>query len=382
MKKKILLIIPKLGNGGIERIASNLSKNLSDEYEQTIYSIMDYKESYDFKVSPIILKEDLGKNSFQKFIVFKKRLIFLNKLLKSEKFDAIISFGDRCNLLNILSKKNGKKILTIHSKILIENKSKKLYGKIYKFFIEYFYEKLCWKIVAVSNSVKEDLVKIGINPKNIEIIYNGYEIKKIQNLSCEQIKDDKYIVAVGRITYAKGYIYLINALKYAKNKIPNIKLKIIGEEEEKNIKNFLLQKIEEEGLSKNVEFIGYKSNPYKYIKNAKCLVLTSIFEGFAGVIVESLACGTPIITTDSGGPTEILFENNKIENNKIYRNDYGTLVPALKPGEDNTNVEKAIGSEILYYYSNKKNKEKLIRKAYDFDIKVFAKKFEKLIGEN
>lgn len=66
MQKKILLIIPKLSNGGIERVASNFSMNLPNEFKQKIFSIMDQKERYSFKEEPIVVKKDLGKGILEK----------------------------------------------------------------------------------------------------------------------------------------------------------------------------------------------------------------------------------------------------------------------------------------------------------------------------
>uniref|UniRef100_UPI001BE480E2 hypothetical protein n=1 Tax=Vibrio anguillarum TaxID=55601 RepID=UPI001BE480E2 len=73
MRKKILIVVPRLSNGGIEKVASTLSLNLGDDYEQYIFSLCENNDSYGFKSEPFTLDIPIGKNVFEKMLVSLKR---------------------------------------------------------------------------------------------------------------------------------------------------------------------------------------------------------------------------------------------------------------------------------------------------------------------
>ena len=81
---------------------------------------------------------------------------------------------------------------------------------------------------------------------------------------------------------------------------------ILGEGKDKNTLQALIEK---ENLSEDVLLLGFKENPYPIFKNAKFLVLSSKFEGFPMVLLESLKLGTPVVSFDcTSGPNEIIID--------------------------------------------------------------------------
>ena len=105
------------------------------------------------------------------------------------------------------------------------------------------------------------------------------------------------------MTHAKGYPCLIRAYHLISKKITSdLVILGIGEEEER-----LRVLTRELGIEERVEFLGFQENPYKFMKNASLFVLSSLWESFALVIVEAMACGVPVISTDCpSGPGEII----------------------------------------------------------------------------
>ena len=157
------------------------------------------------------------------------------------------------------------------------------------------------KIIAVSNGVKEDILKL-ITPKEIKTIYNPFDFEEIRKKSEEKIDlDFEYIINVGSLTKVKNQALLLKA--FAKLDT-NLHLVLLGKgNQESNLKK-LAKSL---GIEKKVHFLGWQSNPYKYIKNAKLFVLSSNVEGFGNVLVESLALNTPVVSTNCpSGPNEIL----------------------------------------------------------------------------
>nr|WP_281504606.1 glycosyltransferase [Chromohalobacter sarecensis] len=161
---------------------------------------------------------------------------------------------------------------------------------------------------------------------------------------------------VGRLDVQKNQALLLSAFSLAVKSVPDIKLVILGEGEEKNN----LEKLASElGVKDSVDFVAFQDNPYPYYKAADLFVLSSDWEGFGNVIVEALACGTPVISTDCpGGPSTILA-NGK----------YGVLVPC---GD-----AERLSSEIVKHVSNigAWSSEELKVRANEFTVETVAKKY-------
>ncbi|PSV46990.1 glycosyltransferase, partial [Photobacterium sp. GB-36] len=296
-------------------------------------------------------------NFITKGLNFFNRLFTLKKILKSDEIDLCISFGERCNLLTMLAGGKSKKILTIHSQLSIENRSKGIYGYISSLATKFLYNKAD-RIVCVAGIVKNDLVN-NFNIKNdiVSVIYNGHDLEQIKALSCY---DENLItvdlISVGRITYAKGHWHMLRALSEVKKAYPNITLTIVGGYELDDVKSSLDIIIEYFNLKNNVNFVGFNDNPYKFMRNSKVFLLSSIFEGFPGVVIEAISLGLPVVSSDSGGATEIC-PNDNIYNKAIH------ITPKFS-GELLT-TEPLLDSEIVFA-------EKIIEvldnnKNYNFD---------------
>ncbi|EPC9180679.1 glycosyltransferase [Escherichia coli] len=387
----ILIIIPKLCNGGIEKIASNFSQYLPERYNQFVYSIMSQDSSYDFAVKPIILNKSLGKTFIGKLITFFYRLHLARKIIRENNIDVCISFGERCNIINILSMGKTKKIITIHSQLSIENKTKGLYGKVTTLFSKLLY-KNADATVAVSEIVKKDACGLlNLDANNVELIYNGHDIDYIKDKSTDYKEFDTPVidfVSVGRITYAKGHYHLLRSLAIVKETYPNVILYIVGTYEKDNLKSIIDHLIEKYDLYDNVIFTGFSDNPYPYIKSAKALILSSIFEGFPGVVIESIALGTPVIATDCGGASEVLKSPDaKIKNNTgdVEITKLGVLLPKFDGiydiNLDFSPTEKKMAQVMNDIISGKLkfNEEFLITKANEYDIDSMMKKYTDLI---
>ncbi|EFB9407705.1 glycosyltransferase, partial [Escherichia coli] len=381
----ILIIIPKLCNGGIEKIASNFSQYLPERYNQFVYSIMSQDSSYDFAVKPIILNKSLGKTFIGKLITFFYRLHLARKIIRENNIDICISFGERCNIINILSMGKTKKIITIHSQLSIENKTKGLYGKVTTLFSKLLY-KNADATVAVSEIVKKDACGLlNLDANNVELIYNGHDIDYIKDKSTDYKEFDTPVidfVSVGRITYAKGHYHLLRSLAIVKETYPNVILYIVGTYEKDNLKSIIDHLIEKYDLYDNVIFTGFSDNPYPYIKSAKALILSSIFEGFPGVVIESIALGTPVIATDCGGASEVLKSPDaKIKNNTgdVEITKLGVLLPKFDGiydiNLDFSPTEKKMAQVMNDIISGKLkfNEDFLITKANEYDIDSMMK---------
>ena len=313
-RKRIFFLIPVLNGGGAERNIINIIKNL-------------HNPDYDFTVVTGNmggnLESELGKDV--KIINMDKSTILglflgIKKVLKQEKPDILVSALPHMNTISMMAKSfsfsKTKMVLTEHTTVSsLSTTARSLLKRLEVRFVLPILMKTYYrasdKIICVSEGVKEDLSLIVGKLAQMQVIYNPVFDESILNLAKGSLGEDQYIfqgaypviIAVGRLVKAKDYPNLLNAFK----KVLSIKkaiLLILGEgPEEKYLKNLVNQL----KIYNDVVFLGFKKNPYKYMAHSALFVLSSKREGFGNVIVEAMACGTPVVSTNcKSGPLEII----------------------------------------------------------------------------
>jgi glycosyltransferase involved in cell wall biosynthesis len=366
MKKKILLIMPYGGVGGMERLALNLYIQYKKQgYEVKAIKLIQLKtDIIHFGIDEIAFsKVDLVEMSFiQRFVFYCKIPFYINRIVKKNKITHSISFGDMANVFSSLSVTKEYKIGSIHSYKSIEFLNKSFLSKIFKFSyrsIYYFFD----KVVCISEAVKLDLINNChfkfVN--KLEVIYNPHnidEIIKMSNAAAEiensiNIYKDKYVLFLGRITHVKSPWHLIKSFSLIEETENVIKLVFIGDGDQ-NVMNYLKELVDQLGINHRVCFLGRKSNPYPYLLNASVLALTSLYEGTPNVIVEAIACDTPIVTSNSSdGVFEIMCNGNYRSKEGMMFTSCGIITPTFYkgsmslPGSVEIISEEVIFSEAL-----------------------------------
>jgi glycosyltransferase involved in cell wall biosynthesis len=168
-------------------------------------------------------------------------------------------------------------------------------------------------IVAVSGGVADDLAQvIKIPRERIQVIYNPIVTKELFEKSKASIDhpwfrsgEPPVLLAVGRLTVQKAFDVLIGAFNQVR-KDHRVRLLILGEGEDRPALEAL---IKEYGLNEEISLPGFLPNPYPYMAHAAAFILSSRWEGLPTVLVEAMALGAPIISTDCpSGPREILMD--------------------------------------------------------------------------
>lgn len=347
--KKIAIITPFLANGGLEKVAIVGAQELSKDFNVTLIVMDTFHIDYPYDGKMIDLKVSLMHRGYIRRLFNTIKSIFkLSKLKKLHKFDVVISHGELANIPNVFS--GGKSnILTIHGNRFAFKTD--FQGRFVTRIIKYIYSlKNVFKIVTVSEGIRESFIeKLVISPNKITTIYNPYNIEEIKKLATESLDsfsalfNNNILTITGRLTKQKGQWFLLRIFKQLKNNNPDMKLVILGDGD---IKDKLIQLSNDLGLKTyskwcdkpyndeyDVYFLGFVSNPFKYVAQSDLFIMTSLWEGFGNTIVEAMACGVPVISTAcQSGPSEII--NPRLINaSQIDNPDYtgfGVLMPIFQ----------------------------------------------------
>lgn len=361
--KKIALCIPSLRGGGAEIVFLNLAKGFAEKGYQVDLVLFQKEGPYIKNVSEEVNIVDLESKRVSHGI------FALMRYLKKEKPDVIISAMPHVNIVvvfaKIISRVKTKVIVTEHSTFSMGQKKLHFMKRtIMKVLVRLFYSR-AGVVVAVSNGVADDLIQSTmIKLQNVHTIYNPIDIEEIQEKSKENPDhpwlegDNTFLLGIGRLEIVKDFGTLIRA--FAKLEIKNKKLIILGEGTERGNLEKLVSEL---GLVESVALPGFVSNPYAYLAHADVFVLSSRHEGLPTVLIEALACGTPVVSTDCpSGPREIL-EDGK----------YGILTPV---GD-----EKKLAEAIYASFGAPTDLEMLKKRAEFFSMENAVHKYIKLIGK-
>lgn len=313
--KKILFLIPNLSVGGAEKVLVNLVNNMDKEkFDITVQVLFAGGVNEKFLKPHIKYKycyKKIFRGNSKYFCLFKPETLY--KRFIKEHYDIIVSYleGPTARIVSGCTNPDTKLVSWIHCRISNEKEAevgfrnfeeaKKCYNKfdytacVSKMTMDYFTDTFDFK-------------------KTIGVIYNTIETDKIIKLSLEKIDDVEFdesyinICSVGKLTKLKGFDRLLHIHKKLNSLNLKNKFYILGiGEEEKNLKKY----ISENKLEDTFILLGYRTNPYKYVKKCDLYVCSSHSEGFSTSVTESLIVGTPVVTTLCSGMQEMLGYNNE-----------------------------------------------------------------------
>jgi len=295
----------------------------------------------------------------------------LAQYLKREQPDVVIASMDYPNAVAVMARKlsrvNSRVIVTIHNTLSEEvARSKKPRVRAYVKVDRRFYPRAD-AVVAVSQGVADDLVRtLELPAKSISTIYNPVVSENLVQRASEPLSHPWFsgdgppvLLTVGGFKPAKDHATLLKAFAIVR-KEQTVRLVILGEGK---LRKSLTSLAENLGITEDLEMPGFVENPYQYMARASLFVFPSVFEGFGMVLVEALACGCPIVSTDCpSGPAEILGQGR-----------FGTLVPI---GE-----ELSLARAITDALETRHDKAMLIARGKAFSLDCATEKYLELIAE-
>lgn len=301
------MLISDLSVGGAQRVFISLANYL-------------YKKNYEVKILVQNLENPIYKKEINKNIEVislsvnstKKMLPKMYKFFKKESCDACLPFSPELAVnLYIIRKSLKSKFLIIGrciNTLSFDYKYAKSFFRKYisKLLVKIFYHRIDY-IIAQSIGMKEDLVKnFSFNNSKISVINNPLS-KQFENQisnNIDLLEKDYDFLFVGRFEHQKGLKMLIDAFSKLEGEH---NLVLVGDGSEKNS---LSDYISSKNLTKNIIISEYSENIISIYNRSKVLVLSSYYEGFPNVLIESIACGTPVVSYDMpSGADEIVEEN-------------------------------------------------------------------------
>jgi len=305
----IALFLPSLRCGGAERVMVNLARGFAERGQQVDMVLAKAEGPYMREVPPEVRIVDLGA----------KRMLYslpaLVRYLRRVRPDAMLSAMNHSNIVAIWARQlagvKTRLIISEHNTLSVSVRdSKSTRERLMPTLMKLFYR---WAdaIVVVSRGVMEDLISTTKIPREkVRVIYNPVVTPELLARAEEPLEhpwfaggEPPVILGVGRLVRQKDFATLIRAFALVRMEQP-VRLIIIGEGEERDKLEALLRTL---GLEQDVALPGFVENPYKYMKRAAVFVLSSRYEGLSNVLVEAMAVGTPVVSTDCpSGPMEIL----------------------------------------------------------------------------
>lgn len=313
-KKRILHIIQSLGNGGCENMLLRTLPLLADEFEHHIITLREFGE-----LAPRFIEKGISVTTIHQ-IGFFDISGYRRLLLETNRFnpDTIITYLFHADMIGrfFLQKKISIPIIPFlrttynHPKYFIA----RLLEKITKHRVKQY--------LANSEAVKDFYVKkIVVQPEKITVIPNGIDTEYFDSIlpdpnlraSLGITPDDFIIICVANFHSNKGHRYLLEAFELLFSKFRHTKLLLVGDgSERKNLE----RQINAYQAKHSILFLGHRTDVPQLLKISDCFVLPTLFEGMSNALIEAMAAGLPVITTD-------IPENRELVSHK----ESGVLVP-------------------------------------------------------
>jgi glycosyltransferase involved in cell wall biosynthesis len=304
-KNELVIFIPSIEDGGVEKNLYLISNYLSRKIKNIslISADRSRKKRFNNSINYITPNKSFWEKKSRRFKTLICLILLVKKIFSNKKI-LILSFQANIYALIIANLFNIK--IIVRSNTAPQGWNKNFIKKI---IFKFFYKKA--DLVIVNSKKFKQQMKQELNI-NTECIYNPLDTHLINKKSKEKIKINFYkkntlnLINVGRLTKQKDQLTILKAINLIKQKI-NLRLLIIGKGSEYNSLNEYIKK---NHLNKIVKCIGYKKNPYPYIKKSDIFILSSLYEGLPNVLLESMYLKKFIISSDCPtGPSEILQGN-------------------------------------------------------------------------
>jgi glycosyltransferase involved in cell wall biosynthesis len=366
----ILFIAPTLGGGGAERALVNIVNRLDRDRFQPHLALFQKEGVFLQDLAPDVPVYELQPTDRGVLHRTWVRLRAIKRLCDRLRPALVMSVMWQVNFATALADNLlglGCPLVTNEQVALGRHLSTTWHRYVYWPLARKLYRRVA-RIVTISKGITAELQQsLAMPADRFQVIHNPVDTRRIREEAerAVDIPAEAYpiLVAAGRLDPQKNYPLLLRAVSRVVREQP-VTLYILGEGSERPRLESLIQSMR---LESHVRLLGFQRNPYPYLKRADLFVLSSDYEGFANVVVEAMAVGTPVIATDCPyGPREILADGK-----------YGILVPT----GDEEALAQAILNSLRAPPGHGQDRAALERRAEDFAVERIVPQYERLFLE-
>ena len=315
MPSKILFLIHDLGQGGAEKVLVNLVNNMDrSKFDITVMALFGGGVNEQFLSGDIRLinchkKAFPGNSHLMKLLTPRQ----LYRHYIREHYDIIVSYleGPSARIVSGCTDPDTKLVSWIH----IEQKTKKRAAVSFRSYTEAlgcygrFHRTIC-----VSDAGRQDFLGLYPLEKPVDVLYNTNESAQIMAAAVLPVPEDTFsdhefkLIGVGKILSNKGFDRIARIHKRLRDENYPVHTYILGiGPQQSEIERY----VRENGLQDSYTFLGYQTNPYKYVAKCDLFVCASHAEGFSTAATEALIVGTPVCTVEVSGMKEMLGDHNE-----------------------------------------------------------------------
>jgi glycosyltransferase involved in cell wall biosynthesis len=345
-------MINSLGFGGAERVIADLSVHLAKRGMKVFLFLMDdSKIAYPYGGTIVPISFTSRPLGLLTPLMSWQHLVKTAAAKKKHKIDVTISAMEYLNFINLWTG-HDRRIATLHNYRFQQEVTPTAKDR----FIEKIFTRFAARnraIVCVSRAIEEKARALypGVD---IKTIYNSVDLAQVT----DKIDSDPQLpmpiplgaytfVHAGRLSAQKAQDRLLRAFARVYTRESRARLLILGGGEEEGKLKALAGAL---GIAEAVHFTGFVDNPFYYVSRCRAFVLSSEYEGFGNVIIEALACGTPVLSTDcKSGPREILSPHSDIHQQcaAVEVGEYG-LLTALDDESLASGMEMLLRDEAMH----------------------------------
>ncbi len=308
-RRKVLFLIPTLQGGGAERVIVTLLQHLDRSRFQLSLAVVNMHGAvFRHEVPDDVELIDLNCERVRYAVAGIVRLVW------RQRPDVMLSTLGHLNLALAMVKPllpRGVRVIAREASVVSENIRAYRFPAAWAMACRYFYRRLDGVICQSGHMQRDLLSHFNLTSAKTCVIHNPVDIDRVRALADMPMAESDWpsqsgfgvhLVAAGRLGPEKGFDLLIEALAMCRN--PSLHLTVLGAG---SLRLSLLALAAHRGVAQQVSFVGFQKNPYPFFRRADAFVLSSRFEGFPNVVLEALACGTPVISTPApGGVREIV----------------------------------------------------------------------------
>jgi GalNAc-alpha-(1->4)-GalNAc-alpha-(1->3)-diNAcBac-PP-undecaprenol alpha-1,4-N-acetyl-D-galactosaminyltransferase len=368
---RIAFFINDLSGGGAEKALTLLSGYLAaNGVEVLVITMESDNDGYSLapNVERVVLRGGRGHRGVGKILSLPLQAFELSRVLRRSNPDACVSFLPRSNVAHVMTRWFGNRrpiLLTEQISSRDNYPSKGIADRVMRALIAGFYPRAN-AVLPSSEGVKDGLISFGVDADRMHVVYNAVALAEIraaarESISAMGLETRPTIITIGRHAEQKDHETLLRAFAVLRERC-DARLVMLGQGP---LRDRLVALATELGIASSVIFAGWQTNPFAWLARADLFVLSSRYEGFGNVLVEAMACGLPVISTDCpSGPSEILRGG-----------EFGMLVPVGDVPALASAMESMLNEDTVRERFRRKSEAR----APEFDISIIGPAYATLL---